>query len=185
MRELKHIPALLLTVLLICAVAASGETQSLSEAAQKEAERRKNLDRNGVGAKVIEEHDLSQAALKGNVSVSSPAFSSKPASREPVAKAKVQPYRKALQKYDREIRQNDEKLKALRSRLQAERWALPKAGKISRSGDSEASQEKLKSQIQDLELKLVQMRRERLETYDAGRRAGFLPGELDGKGVMP
>jgi len=29
------------------------------------------------------------------------------------------------------------------------------------------------------------LRRERLETYDAGRKAGFLPGELDGKGLIP
>jgi hypothetical protein len=185
MKNLKRFPALLLTIFLLCMTVALGVAQSLSEAAQKEAERRKNLAQNGIEAKVIEEDDISDAAMQANVSTFSPVFSSKPASREPASKAKVQPYRNALQKYDREIRQSEEKLKSLRAKLNAERWALPKVGKISRNSDSSASEEKLKAQIQDLELKLAQLRRERLETYDAGRKAGFLPGELDGKGVMP
>jgi hypothetical protein len=159
--------------------------QSLAEAARKEAERRKNLDQNGIEAKVIEEDDLPQAALLANVSISSPVLPSKPPSKESASKAKVQPYRSALQRYDREIKQREEKLNSLRARLNAEKWALPKLGKMTRSSGSSSSQEKLKVQIQDLELKLVQLRRERLETYDAGRKAGFLPGELDGKGVMP
>jgi hypothetical protein len=182
-RNLKHLFALLASLLLACATVGLSETPTLSEAAQREAERRKNLDQNGVEAKIIEEKELSQSALSGNVSTSSPHFSSKPASKETVPK--LQPYRKALQKYDREIRQIGEKLKTLRGRSDSEKWALPKIGKISQNGDSSSSQEKLRSQIRDLELKLGELQRERLETYDAGRKAGFLPGELDGKGMIP
>jgi hypothetical protein len=185
MKNLKHFPALSLAIFLLCMTASLGKAQSLSEASQREAERRKNLDQNGVEAKVIAEDDLSQAALKANVSVSSPSYASKAASKETASKANVQPYRNALQKYDREIDQGEEKLKSLRARLNAERWALPRVGKISSSSDSSSSQEKLKTQIQDLESKLARLRRERLEKYDSGRKAGFLPGELDGKGVMP
>ena len=185
MRNLKNFPSLLLAILLLCLTTAPGPGQSLSEAALKEAKRRKDIDQNNIEPKVIGEDDVSQAVLRANVSIFSPAFASRTASAEPVAKAKVQPYRNALQKHDRQIRQGEEKLKSLRARLNAERWALPKVGKISANSDSSSSQEKLKTQIQDLELKLAQLRRERLETYDAGRKAGFLPGELDGKGVMP
>jgi len=185
MTRTKIILGFLLICFLPCATAASGETRSLSEAAHKEAERRRHLDQNGIEGKVVLEQDLSEAVLQGNVSVSSPDFSLKFELQEAVPKTKVQPYRNALQKYDREIRQNSEKLKSLRAKLQADKWALPKVGKISSSNDSSSSQEKLKAQIQDLELKLAQLRRERLETYDAGRKAGFLPGELDGKGLIP
>ena len=39
--------------------------------------------------------------------------------------------------------------------------------------------------IKDWEVKLKRLRQDRFETYDAGLKAGFLPGELDGKGIWP
>jgi hypothetical protein len=184
-KDLKCVPALLLAALLFCPTAIFGEFQSLSEAAQKEAERRKNLEQDGVEGKMIEGHNPSQMAPRGNLSTSSPSYSSKPTSLEPKSKARLQTFRSALQKYDREIKRDVERLGALRVRLDAERWTLPKTEKTSRQSDPRSSQNRLKTQIQDLELKLGQLRRERLETYDSGRKAGFLPGELDGKGLVP
>jgi hypothetical protein len=183
--HLKCLPALLLTTLLFHPVGILSKSQSLSEFAQKEAERRKNLEQNGVEGKVIEDHIPSHLAPKGNLSTPSPSTPTKPTSPEPKLKTRLQTFRNALQKYDREIRRGDERLRLLRSRFDAEKWALPKVGKISSKNDSSSSQDRLKAQIQDLELKLAQLRRERLETYDSGRKAGFLPGEMDGKGIIP
>jgi hypothetical protein len=36
-----------------------------------------------------------------------------------------------------------------------------------------------------LELKLKRLRQDRLHVYDAALRSGFLPGEIDGKGITP
>jgi len=36
----------------------------------------------------------------------------------------------------------------------------------------------------ELEAKLKRLKQERLEAYETGRKAGYLPGELDGKGII-
>ncbi len=95
-----------------------------------------------------------------------------------------QTLRATLQKLDREILRGEERLTLLRARMESARWQLPKVGKISRSNNASLS-ERLRVQIQDLEAKVRQWRRERYETYDVGRKAGYLPGELDGKAVTP
>jgi hypothetical protein len=69
--------------------------------------------------------------------------------------------------------------------MESERWQLPKVGKISRGSNNTSARERLRVQIQELEAKLKHWRRERFETYESGRKAGFLPGELDGKGIVP
>jgi DNA repair exonuclease SbcCD ATPase subunit len=86
---------------------------------------------------------------------------------------------------EREIRQAEEKLAEMRARVARERWAPPKVGRLSRNARSRVSEERLRSQIRSLETRLNYLRQERSETYAAGRRAGFLPGELDGKGILP
>jgi hypothetical protein len=43
----------------------------------------------------------------------------------------------------------------------------------------------LQREIDELESKLKRIRRERQEIYEEGRKAGFLPGELDGRGLIP
>jgi len=43
----------------------------------------------------------------------------------------------------------------------------------------------MQDQILELQSKLKRLRQERLDIYEAGKKAGFLPGELDGKGIIP
>jgi hypothetical protein len=161
--------------------------QSLGELGRKEAERRKTLDEQGVRGKVIETQDPSKLAPNGNVSVSKP----EPGSRPPRLRANAagsrssSSIRNTIQKLDREIRGVEDRLSLVRQRAQSERWAPPPVGRISRSGSSAASEQRMRNEIQELELKLKRLQRERLEKYDAARRAGYLPGEIDGKGITP
>jgi predicted RNase H-like nuclease (RuvC/YqgF family) len=179
-----------LILALLCLAAAAVpllNAQSLAEAARREAERRREIDRQGLEAKVIE-GDPAQLAPDGNLSTSSPVRRDRPTTDrevEPRRKGTPRSYRTKIQKLDREIRSGEDRIAALRERLRRERWALPKVGRISRSSGGSGSQERLQAQIGDLESKVRQLRKERRETYDEGRRAGFLPGELDGRGQMP
>ena len=158
--------------------------QSLAEAAQREAERRKLLEEQGVEEKVIQQ-DTVLSASEGNVTTSKmPAVSEAP----PAAfhrKGSVQVFRKKLQKYDRDIQQAENRIESLRRRAHSERWALPKTGRITKPSSSSDMQENLKTQIEELENKLKLLREERAETYEEGKKAGFLPGELEGKGIIP
>jgi hypothetical protein len=56
---------------------------------------------------------------------------------------------------------------------------------LSRSSSAANSQERLQGQISALDSKVKQLRRERREVWDEGMRAGFQPGELDGKSLTP
>jgi hypothetical protein len=69
--------------------------------------------------------------------------------------------------------------------MESERWQLPKVGRITRGSNGTSTRERLRFQILELEAKLKHWRRERYETYESGRKAGYLPGELDGKGLVP
>ena len=63
---------------------------------------------------------------------------------------------------------------------------VPRA--VGQQGQEEVLLEKrprLDVQIKDWEVKLKRLRQDSFETYDAGLKAGFLPGELDGKGIWP
>ncbi len=160
--------------------------QSLADAARKEAERRKALEEQGIEGKVVVV-DPGRMAAKESRPEGWPA----PAAREPPGRTRasrsqisLRALRTTLQKLDREILHGEERLVLLRARMESEKWQLPKVGKISRSNNASV-RERLRFQIQELEAKLKLWRRERYETYDAGRKAGFLPGELDGKGIMP
>jgi hypothetical protein len=179
---------LILTLLCLAAAAVPLLTaQSLAEAARREAERRREIDRQGLEAKVID-GDSSQLAPNGNLSTSSPVRQERRTTDrevEPRRRGAPRSYRTKIQKLDREIRSGEDRIVALRERLRSERWALPKVGRISRSSGGSGSQERLQAQIRDLESKVKLLRKERRETYDEGKRAGFLPGELDGKGQMP
>lgn len=178
--------ALILLIVLPALLPCSLAAQSLAEVARREAERRRELDRQGVAARVID-GDAAQLAPNGNVSTSSPA----PRSRmpgDPAGHASVkQPrsYRTRIQKLDRDIVSAEDRVTVLRERLRKERWALPKVGRLSRSSGAATSQERLERQIRDLDSKVRQLRRERREVWDEGRRAGYQPGELDGKGLAP
>ena len=47
------------------------------------------------------------------------------------------------------------------------------------------SQSKLQAEIEELQIKLKRLQEERFEVYESGKKAGFLPGELEGKGIIP
>jgi chromosome segregation ATPase len=159
--------------------------QSLADVARDEAERRKLLDQQGIEAKVIEV----DAGQKGNLTIStdSPPAARKDSQKKPArsdGRTSVRSFRNALQKLDRAIRQNQERLESRRARLRSGRWEISKSGRAS-SSNAEKSQSRLQEEIEDLEMKLNQLRQERSEVYQEGRKAGFLPGELDGKGIVP
>jgi len=163
--------------------------QSLADIAREEAKRREKLEEQGIEAKVIE-GDITRLAPNGNLSTSTPQLpgpkKEKLSSPPDKAPSSVRSFRSALQKLDRAIRQDQERLGSLRARLQAEKWAPPKIGRVSTKGVGNAeTQERLQAEIEELESKLKRTRRERSEVYEAGRKAGFLPGELDGKGLIP
>ena len=161
--------------------------QSLAEAARREAERRKALERQGVEGKVIVFNPEPSVPnqLSRKPSRPPPARASPSRAGSSVGQKPLLSLRSNLQKLDREIAQGEEKLKLLRSRLQAEKWRIPNVGRISRNSNSSLAQERLRSQIEDLEVKVKYWRRERSEIYENGRKSGFLPGELDGKGIVP
>jgi hypothetical protein len=162
--------------------------QSLSDVAREEAERRRRIDQQGIESKVIESGDprTNREEHRASSSQSSDrqtgSRGEKPSSGD---RASVRSYRTKLQKLDRTIRQDEERLELKRRRLESERWALPKPGRLSAGNKSADVQEKLKREIDELQIKLRELRRERTETYAEGLRLGFLPGELDGKGVVP
>jgi hypothetical protein len=175
--------------LFTCALIAMNASapQSLSELARKEAERRKAMDQLGIQGKTVEQGDSARLAPGGNVSLSKLPPISKSLPKPPAQlgeKASANKYRTELQQFDREIRRNEERLTSLRGRLQTERAAPVRLGKGSGRMVS-AVQERLQAQINDLEAKIKRLRDDRLRVYDSGRKAGFLPGELDGKGIIP
>ena len=166
---------------------AEASGQSLGDVARREAERRKSLEQQGVSAKVIQEADLSKIGAGGNLGIFSPAPGNKPRPPSSLSgeRGSPAPFRNKIQKLERETRQTQEQLAELRARVARERWAPPRVGRLSRSARSPVSEERLRSQTRSLETRLNYLRQERSETYDAGRKAGFLPGELDGKGILP
>jgi hypothetical protein len=160
--------------------------QSLVDIANQEAERRKRIDQQGIEVRVIEGNAVPSDS---NVNVTEwtdppdtlPKASTKNASAKD--KASARSFRTAIQKLDRAIRQNKDRLEARRARLQSERWATPKTGKSSNGRRASDSQSKLQAEIEELQSKLKELRRERAEIYEEGKKAGFLPGELDGHGM--
>jgi hypothetical protein len=161
--------------------------QSLADVAREEAERRKQIDEQGIEVKVIERNGVPSS--KGNLTTSTSPRSVPLQNDTPSDSRKnrtsLKSYRSALQKSDRTIRQDEARLESLRARLQSEKWALPKAGRISRNSAAADNQAKLQREIEELQVKIERAKQERLEIYQAGKRDGYLPGELDGKGTIP
>jgi hypothetical protein len=177
-------------VILVLAGNLTGSTlagqRSLAEVAREEAERRRALDEKGIKAKVI---TADSARVASPAERGLPALPSVPAvasrDRTPGSRASVGALRSALQKLDREIQYGRERLALLNARLETERWQIPKVGRNSRGSGGSSARERLAAQIKELEAKVKHWQRERFEIYESGRKAGFLPGELDGKGIIP
>ena len=162
--------------------------QSLVDAARREAERRNRLEQLGIEETVIEGNGEDYAG-EGNVSVSTlneiksnkitvTAPSSKP-------RSSLSGYRKTLQKLDRDILMDEAKLQKLQDRLQELRRNNVGIGDLSRLSRNEESLNRAREQIEELQLNLKLKRKERAEVYDSGKKEGFLPGELEGKGSIP
>lgn len=162
--------------------------QSLVDIAHEEAERRKRLEEQGIAAKVID-GNAGGAGRQATVTISteSDAKPKESAARSDPAKsqASARRYRAALQNLDRAIQQTEARLASRRTRLQAEKWANPQIGKASSRSRTINPQTRLQAEIDELQLKLKQLRDERFKVYEAGKKAGFMPGELEGKGIIP
>lgn len=178
--------AIWLLLFVASGLAAAGEVQSLAEAARKEAERRHKLDLQGVQAKRIEATDPSQLAPNGTIGVSSPGAHAIPmsaAAKKSEPRPSLRSFQTNLQKLDRDIAQTEDRLKLLKARADAERWAPVKTTKGSKGSGSSTSQDQVRWQILDLEGKLTRLRQEHMDTFEAGRKAGYLPGELENRGI--
>lgn len=173
--------------LILCVTGIHARAQSLAEAARKEAERRRQLEARGVEARVIEGGAGEQGARGGVTTFSADSSRKTAAPRADGTKrsAPVSSLRNLLQKLDREILAAEEKRALLLQQAEAEKWSLPRVGRVVRGRENVNQRERLEKEARELELKIRSLRRQRIEAYEAGRKAGFLPGELDGKGVSP
>ncbi len=162
--------------------------QSLADIAREEAERRRLLEQQGIEGKVIE-GNAAQTSANGNSTVSTtPSAARKKSSGRtdfPKDRTSVRSFRNELQKLDRTIRQDEGRLDLLRARLQAAQWGPQKVGRTSGRSRTSDPQNRLREEIDELQAKLRQLRQQRAEIYEEGKKAGFLPGELDGKGIIP
>ena len=160
--------------------------QSLADLAKKEAERRKLMDQQGAESKSIRQGDPAILAPNGNLSTSSIPRSKTGSAKETTdPKPSLQKIRTVLQKLDGEIRREEERLASLQRRLEVERDTPVKLGRVTSRSGMTSSHQRLLVQIEDVKAKIRRLKGDRLKTYDSGRKAGFLPGELDGKYVRP
>ena len=156
--------------------------QSLAEAARKESERRRSLEERGISGRVIEQHDTTHREYKGSLSTLAPVpvpRTEKPAVA--IERGSPDSFRKALQNLDREIRQGEDRLVLLKEKIALARRAAPVLSRSSRSNARAVSTDRFQNEVREWELKLKRLRQDRLDSYQAGRKAGFLPGELDRK----
>lgn len=178
---------MLLALLPTSAAVAAADMQSLVDVARKEAARRQKLAQMGVKEKRIDVSDPSQLVSGGAISVFS-LESSRAGAQTPAQKAEprgsLRSYQSRLEKLDRDIAQAEERIKLLRIRVDAERWAPTRIAKGLRGSGSSSSQEQLGWQILELEAKLAGLRKDRSDAFQAGRKAGYLPGELEGRGFV-
>jgi hypothetical protein len=164
------------------------DLQSLTDFARQEAERRRLLEEQGIQAKVIVNNgvssDASESAPMPETISAKPA---KPSMRSDSQKGKnsVARYRTALQKLEQQIQQSEERLASLRARLEAEKRSRPKTRRASSRSRTKDSASQLQTQIEELQMKVKRLREERFEVYESGKKAGFMPGELDGKYTNP
>ena len=164
------------------------DLQSLTDFARREAERRQLLEEQGIQGKVIV-NNAANSASSGDVSMpeAPSARREKPAEQSGTSAGRKSAgsYRTALQKLDRQIQQGEDRLAALQARLHAEKWSRPKTRRASGRSQKKNSTGQLQAQIEELQMKVKRLREERFEVYESGRKAGFLPGELDGKFTNP
>jgi hypothetical protein len=158
--------------------------QSLADIAREEAERRQGLEQQGIEEKIINRPAVPSVPKERQAKAPASSERQKKPSTENASsknQATVRRFRVALQKLDRRIRQEEEHLALKRARSEESRWPLPKIGSLSTQSRTTNTQERLQKDIDELQIKLKELRQEREETYEEGRKAGILPGELEGK----
>jgi hypothetical protein len=164
------------------------DLQSLADFARQEAERRRTLEEQGIQGKVIVNNGVSSDASE---EASMPeTISTKPANpslRSDFQKGKnsAAGYRTALQKLEQQIQQSEERLASLQARLEAEKRSRPKTRRASSGSRTKNSASQLQARIEELQMKVKRLREERFAVYESGKKAGFMPGELDGKYTNP
>jgi hypothetical protein len=178
---------LICMILVLLGAGSLARGQSLAEAARREAERRRQLAERGVESRTIaldgratskQGSEATQTRRSGRDNVTAPAKNSR-------GRGSANSFRDRLQKLEREISECDERYRKTLQLAQAEKWSLPKVLRSGRSQSSSEPLERLKKQSEELAAKLKRLKRQRLDAYEAGRKAGYLPGELDGKAVDP
>lgn len=174
-----------------CLVAGSGifpGEPSLAEAARTEAARREKIRRLGIEETVIEGNGSCYSG-EGNVTLFDPPVTEEPGGTSAGSPSKdrgsLSRIRSQLQKLDRSIRQEETRLEKLQDRIGELRRDNLRISNLSKIPANEESKRKTLEQIEDLEDKLRMLKRERAEIYDNGRKEGFLPGELQGRGIIP
>jgi len=173
-------------VFVLAIVAVECRAQSLGDVGRREAERRRKMEEDGKAGKTIADQNLACHGRNGNITLSRPEPRKEAPSPSPGPRRRsVASFQNRLRSLDRQIRQTEDRIAFSRERLANERWAPPRTGRLSRRRGTNSSEERLRWQIRSLEGSLTSLRQERREVYDAGRKAGFLPGELDGKGIIP
>ena len=179
--------AVLFSALILCSNS-TAVPQSLADAARREAERRDRIERLGIEEKIIEGNGKC-SATGGNVSVFKPP-GVKP---EKATKASfpskdrnaLRRYRTQLQKLDKEIRKGEVRLEKLKDRLDSLKRKSLEIGNLKGFSRNNESQDRILEQIAVQQVDLKLLRKERREIFDSGRKDGFLPGELEGRGIIP
>jgi len=177
--------------MLFCLSAASGPLageQSLADAARAEAERRERVRQLGIEETVIEGNGGCYSG-EGNVTLLDPPRTGRTETASAGTSSKdrgsLNRIRSQLQKLDRSIRKEEARLKKLQDRIGVLRRDNLRISDISRIPANEESKRKTLEEIAELEDKLRTLKRERADIYDEGRREGYLPGELQGRGIIP
>jgi predicted RNase H-like nuclease (RuvC/YqgF family) len=162
--------------------------QSLADAARREASRREDLERRGIEAKVIEGNCIDTVS-EGNLTLFEPSEvhseERNRSSLNPKDRNSLRSYRTKLQKLDNDIRKGEARLENLRSRLDSLRRKSLGIGTFTGFSRNEDTQDRTQGQIEELRVDLKMLKKERRELYDQGRKEGYLPGELEGKGIIP
>jgi hypothetical protein len=162
--------------------------QSLADVARREAERRLLLEQQGVEAKVIERDSgqrVTDEMIKHEKAPSSASARASVLLKTNKNGGSTRNYRSVVQRLDKAILKEERRLEVKRERLQSARSAPPRISGRAAGNQTSNSLARIQSEIEDIEDKLKQLRQERRDEYEEGLKAGFLPGELDGKGIIP
>jgi hypothetical protein len=174
-----------LLLILLCSDA-FGADQSLGEIAHREAERRKAVDLSGTASREISAEQIN-GSHAGNISTSRlPPRAPTPPPKSPALEKALSlaSFRSKLKKLDDEIRQCEDRLARAKEMAAAEKKIVPILSRKAAETSISANQKRIQ-EIRSLESRLAKLRQDRMECYGAGRRAGYLPGELDGHGLIP